>query len=280
MKTKKCGIYEIRNKTNGHFYIGSSSDIERRFYIHHYLLQTGNHHNAHLQRAWKKYGESVFEFNVLQLVPKESCISEEQRLLDEHFGKRYFYNVDKYAKLNDDLANQKRSASLTGQKRSTETCQRMSVAQKTRKITQKMLDGWKKSGNALMQYRADHKEEFEKRRLAACVGRKQPEHFRIVMSEKMRGRVITEEWRQRISDAQKGIPKKPRTKEHQEKLNAANRGLKRSDKTKEKLRQSLKKYYSDPEHRKQNSERVKLYYKNNLVTPITSVKNYSYANLS
>lgn len=243
METRKCGIYEIRNKTNGHFYIGSSSDIERRFYIHHYLLQNGTHHNIHLQRAWKKYGENVFEFNVLRLVPKESCISEEQKLLTEHFGKRYFYNTDRYAKLNDDLANQKRSVSLRGRKRSTETCQRMSVAQKNRKITQKVIDGRVRSGEALKKYRADHWEEFEAKRIAACVGRKQSEHFRKVMSEKMRGRIITKEWRRHISDAQKGVPKPPRTKEHQEKLNAANRGLKRSKETCEKLRRSLLKYY-------------------------------------
>lgn len=244
MNIKKCGLYEIRNNLNGHFYVGSSTDIDRRIYIHQYLLRNGHHHNVHLQRAWNKYGSSVFEFNVVKLLPRDECIGEEQKLLDIHFGKSYSYNVDKWAKLNDDLANQKRSKALTGLKRSAEVRHRMSIAQKNRKITPKIIEGRKRSGEALKKYRRDHWDEFEATRIAACIGRKQPEHFKKIMSEKMRGRVITKEWRQHISEAQRGIPKPPRTKEHQEKINNANRGLKRSEETKRRLSEALKKYYA------------------------------------
>ena len=81
------------------------------------------------------------------------------------------------------------------------------------------------------------------------------------MSEKMKGRVITDEWRKNISESQKGIPK-PRTAEHQEKLNAALRGKKKSVETREKIRLALKEYYSDPLHRKENSDRLTIYHQN------------------
>jgi group I intron endonuclease len=261
---KICGIYQILNKTNNHFYIGSSSNVEWRFYIHKRLLRKGEHFNVHLQRAWNKYGEDSFLFSVLKSIPKSNCLAEEQKMLDQHHGKPYFYNMDKWAKLNDDAANKKRSASLVGRKRSDDIRQKMSAAQKNRKITQKILDGRKKSGEALIRYRAAHKEEFEKNRIAACIGRKQPDSFRKIMSEKMRGRIVSDETKLKISISQKGIPKSPRTKEHQEKLNAAQRGKKRSAETCEKLRLALQKYYSVPEHRIQNSERIKAYHQNKL----------------
>lgn len=240
---KNCGIYKIVNTTNGHFYIGSSSDIDHRFYIHQYLLERGMHHNIHLQRAWQKYGKDVFKFEIEQILPKEQCIEVEQKLLDEHFGKDYCYNLDKWAKLIDDLANQKRSKKLKGITRSVEIRHKMSVAQQNRKITPKIVEGWKKSGEALKKYRQEHWNDFEKKRIDACIGKKQSDSFKKLMSEKMKGRILTDEWKQKISDAQKGVAKPLRTKEHQEKLNAANKGLKRSDETRKKLSEALKMYH-------------------------------------
>ena len=61
-----CGIYMILNKNNGKIYIGQSIDAEYRMKKHKQQL-TGNYHsNTHLQRAWNKYGEDAFEFNLLE----------------------------------------------------------------------------------------------------------------------------------------------------------------------------------------------------------------------
>lgn len=243
MKQKLCGLYQILNKVNNHFYIGSSSNIDWRFYIHQWLLRKNKHCNAHLQRAWNKYGEDNFEFSILHLLDKSDCLIEEQKLLDKHYGKVYCYNLDCRAKLNDDLANQKRSRALKGRKCSPEVRLKMSLSQKNKKITPKILNGWKKSGEALVQYRNLHKDEFEKKRIAGCIGKKQSEHFKQIMSEKMTGRVISKETRLKISQSQRGVPKPPRTIEHQEKLNMSHRGKKRSQETCERLRQALLKYY-------------------------------------
>jgi hypothetical protein len=79
---KTSGIYWIRNKTNGRFYIGSSSDCITRWNRHRYYLRRNKHYNAKLQRAWNKYGESDFTFELLEAVPLESLCNIEQWYLD------------------------------------------------------------------------------------------------------------------------------------------------------------------------------------------------------
>lgn len=61
-----AGIYQILNIKNGKRYIGSSVDIELRWYNHRKELNEGIHHSPYLQSAWNKYGEDSFEFSVLQ----------------------------------------------------------------------------------------------------------------------------------------------------------------------------------------------------------------------
>lgn len=92
------GIYWIRNRINGKFYVGSSKDIEKRFQQHRSHLNKGVHANRHLQGAWKQYGETAFNFEVLEecscdadeLLEIEQWYLENSRCCDEKFG----YNID------------------------------------------------------------------------------------------------------------------------------------------------------------------------------------------
>ncbi len=72
------GIYTITNTKNGHRYVGSAVDLKDRFRCHRQRLCRGKHRNAHLQRAWNKYGEDAFEFEVLEHWEPEFLISMEQ----------------------------------------------------------------------------------------------------------------------------------------------------------------------------------------------------------
>ena len=74
----KSGIYEIRNTTNGNRYVGSAVNLKRRWSDHKKRLLGGTHRNEHLQRAWNKYGEDAFEFDVLEYWEPEFLISMEQ----------------------------------------------------------------------------------------------------------------------------------------------------------------------------------------------------------
>jgi len=62
------GIYKIINKINDKYYVGSSINIKNRWYHHINKLRKNEHHNPHLQSAWNKYGESNFNFIVVEYI--------------------------------------------------------------------------------------------------------------------------------------------------------------------------------------------------------------------
>lgn len=87
-------IYWIRNKLNGKFYVGSSTQRYVRWKTHKQKLRTNRHHCRHLQAAWNKYGEPNFEFSVVEKVLCEQVLqAAEDRWLIEHVGKHHCYNT-------------------------------------------------------------------------------------------------------------------------------------------------------------------------------------------
>jgi len=81
-RDNRCGIYVIEQTGTGHFYIGSSADIERRWYMHRKALNIGKHHAPRLQRAWTKHGADAFTFSVLEECAKADLLIQEQAYLD------------------------------------------------------------------------------------------------------------------------------------------------------------------------------------------------------
>ena len=78
---KNC-IYKIVNKENNKFYLGSSNNYKKRWQSHKLNLRKNKHHSIHLQRAWNKYGESSFSFEIIEFILPENQISREQFYLD------------------------------------------------------------------------------------------------------------------------------------------------------------------------------------------------------
>lgn len=60
------GIYKIKNTLTGDFYIGSTTEDEKRKGKHFWELRNNVHHNIHLQRAFNKYGEINFKFELIK----------------------------------------------------------------------------------------------------------------------------------------------------------------------------------------------------------------------
>ncbi len=85
------GIYIIKNKVNGKFYVGSSCNCEERFSAHKILLRKGKHHSVVLQRAWNKYGERNFIFKVIEECCAERLLDREQFYID-NFNPHYNTN--------------------------------------------------------------------------------------------------------------------------------------------------------------------------------------------
>ena len=86
------GIYKITNLPTGRFYIGSAVDVDRRWKRHANDLDAQRHHNSKLQRAWNKYGQAAFTFELLEEVSDLTILLErEQHYMDTL---KPFYNIN------------------------------------------------------------------------------------------------------------------------------------------------------------------------------------------
>lgn len=91
-------IYRITNMANGKFYIGSADSFARREWQHKYYLRRNEHKNPHLQASWKKHGEEMFVFEVVEQIPEgEDQLVWEDKWLRECVGKPNCYNVNTLA---------------------------------------------------------------------------------------------------------------------------------------------------------------------------------------
>lgn len=76
-------IYCIKNIINNKIYIGSTCDFKRRKKRHLLQLRTNSHHSILLQRAYNKYGEDNFTFEVLEIITdKKELLKKEQEYID------------------------------------------------------------------------------------------------------------------------------------------------------------------------------------------------------
>lgn len=107
----RCGVYTITCLTNNKVYVGSTTRLFcQRWGDHKIMLRHNKHTNIHLQRAWNKYGESAFVFEILELCNKEFILSREQFWIDTLNVYKKGFNRNPTAK------------NSYGVKRSAETC--------------------------------------------------------------------------------------------------------------------------------------------------------------
>jgi group I intron endonuclease len=74
------GVYKITNIINNKIYIGSSSNLHKRFISHKNSLLRDKHYNTHLQKAYNKYKLENFKFEVIEYC--DNIIEKEQYYLD------------------------------------------------------------------------------------------------------------------------------------------------------------------------------------------------------
>jgi group I intron endonuclease len=173
-------IYKIRNVVDQHYYVGSTVDSRKRFWAHRKALRAGTHDCIHLQRAWNKYGEDCFKFEIVeQLESKDALYPAEQIWLDEHFGQSYCYNVAAHA----DSPMRDASPEM-----------RARLAAKTKAWLER--DGHPRQGYKCTPEEIAYSSERRKGKHAGT------EHYRY-------GQTVSPEVRAKISAAQKGVPKAP-----------------------------------------------------------------------
>lgn len=81
--TKVIAVYSILCVPSGKRYVGSSINTVKRMSRHRTDLRNETHHSPHLQRAWRRYGETCFCFEVLEtLQSPENLRVREQYFID------------------------------------------------------------------------------------------------------------------------------------------------------------------------------------------------------
>lgn len=201
------GIYRIICTLTEKIYVGSAVNLSERLHHHFSHLRLNNHKNPKLQRAWNKYGEDAFTFEILELVLiPEMLTAREQYWFSKlnPFGKRG-YNIARVA------------GSNLGGTHTPETREKLRQAKLGKKLSP---------------------EHAEKSRKASLGNKLTPEQL-----ERRRGRVVSEETRakrrgKKWTPEQKARLKATRnTPEAREKNRQAHLGKTLSSETKEKLRQ-------------------------------------------
>ena len=85
-------IYAIRRKNTDQEYIGQAViDPETHWNVYRNMLRRGRFHNPHLQHAWNKYGEDVYEFIVLDNSPKTQTQLDDLEI--QFILERGYYNL-------------------------------------------------------------------------------------------------------------------------------------------------------------------------------------------
>jgi group I intron endonuclease len=137
-------IYKIVNIINNKIYVGSTVHYNIRIREHKYALKNNFHRNKILQKAWNKYGESNFKFEILELLNENSTLEDilvtEQKYLNslKSYDRKIGYNINKTAGSNlgfkmPESAKQKLRHVNTGKKHSLETRKKISEIQKGKK---------------------------------------------------------------------------------------------------------------------------------------------------
>lgn len=92
IKGRMSGIYKITCLSTGKIYIGSSVNIHDRWSAHKHNLRNNKHVNKHLQKAWIKYGEDNFKFEIIEnikpnlFVERENCWIDKTHARDRKYG--------------------------------------------------------------------------------------------------------------------------------------------------------------------------------------------------
>lgn len=197
----KSGIYQILNLVNGKRYIGSAVDITARWWLHKRHLTGNVHHSIALQRAWNKYREENFKFEILLTCEKEELIEYEQLHFDELKPE---YNICKVA------------GSMLGYKHSKENCDKISKRMKGTKIwvnrkhreDSKLKMSESAKANPQTYWQDKTLTEAHKDKIAVShTGLKQSAETVAKRVAKTTGQTRSAESLERMSKWQKGIPK-------------------------------------------------------------------------
>lgn len=171
----KSGIYKITCLATNKFYIGSAVKLANRFAEHKTRLRANTHHNQKLQRAYNKYWEHNFKFEVIEYCAINELINREQIWIDKTNCCKLGYNICFVGRNNLET------------KRSKETCEKISKSLKGRKVSEEMK---KKISKTLMGRKGQPCSEERKRKVSLV----------------HKNKIVSIESRNKMSQTRKGKP--------------------------------------------------------------------------
>jgi group I intron endonuclease len=191
------GIYKIQSIVKpDRIYVGSATNIEKRWGVHLCRLRTNTHHSKKLQNHYNKYGESDLQFSILLGCDKEDLIKTEQYFIDSH---NPWFNVNITA------------GSRLGVLHTEKSKKQMSITRKETYKTHPPRKGFHHSEEQKKRISEGHKgqkawnkglsKETDKRILAYSITRKE-KHYSYISNRK--GKKHSEESKQKMSESRKG----------------------------------------------------------------------------
>ena len=192
-----CGVYRIVNNINGKMYVGQSINIKARWKDHINTLNRNDSHSVLLQRAWNKYGQENFSFEILELCTEDMLDEVESKYIIFYNTIQNGYNIESGGNKNKHLSEETRKKigdSHRGKHMSEESRQKMSSS---------------RTGEGNGMFGKHHTEDARRKMSAAKTGK--PGHPCTEYQKKCArlanlGKTVSEETKRKISEAAKGRP--------------------------------------------------------------------------
>jgi group I intron endonuclease len=204
------GIYCLENLSNGKKYIGKSVNIEKRFIYHRHLLNNNKHWNNHIQNSWNKNGENSFCFWIIEECEKEMLSKKEIYYIQ-------FFNTKIMGYNNSDGGEGISNPTL-------ETRIKMSKSQIGRKHPEETKIKISESNIGKHTCTKENKEKISlsNKGKKYFLGKHHTKETKKKMSDAKKGKIMSQEFKEKISKIVKGRPSKKK-------------GIPISDKTKQKI---------------------------------------------
>lgn len=184
------GIYKITCMVNKKIYIGSSTDISRRFDSHYSDLNRKVHHSSKLQRAYNKHGKENFKFEKL-----ESCLIDQLLIREQYY-------LDTLLFAQEFIRNENRKFERLGYNI-------LPIAGRTfkRKMSKKtrLKISLSKIGEKHHLYGKSHSAETRLKMAKSRYGKAISEESKLKISKRHKGRIHTEQSRLNMSNGRKGV---------------------------------------------------------------------------
>lgn len=176
-------VYGIRHKGSGRIYVGITIQrVDKRWAYHRWALRSNRHSNPYFQKAWNKYGETDFEFIVLdECDSQESLDQSECQFIESFAGQAYNLKTGGgFGGAPSEESRKRMSAAGKGKPKSEITRQRMSEGNKGVKRAH-TAEG--KARSLAARIESFQRPEYREKRRKAALGRRHTPEARQKMRE-------------------------------------------------------------------------------------------------